>query len=50
IKQAKTLLRSSSLNISQISEACGFGTMTHFERIFKRITGYSPLKYRKTVK
>jgi len=49
IKQAKSLLKNSSLSISQIYEACGFETMTHFERIFKSITGYSPLKYRKSV-
>lgn len=47
IKQAQFLLRNDNKNISQVFEACGFGTMTHFERIFKRITGYSPLKYRK---
>ncbi|MDD4297453.1 MAG: AraC family transcriptional regulator [Ruminiclostridium sp.] len=47
IKQAKHLLKNSSLNVSQIFEECGFGTMTHFERIFKKMTGYSPLKYRR---
>lgn len=47
IKHAQYLLRNERMNVSQVFEACGFGTMTHFERIFKRIAGYSPLKYRK---
>jgi YesN/AraC family two-component response regulator len=47
IKHAQLLLRNENANVSSVFEACGFGTMTHFERIFKRITGYSPLKYRK---
>ena len=34
-KAGQVLLKNSSLSISQIYEACGFETMTHFERIFK---------------
>jgi len=47
VKQAQHLLRTEKMNVSQIFEACGFGTMTHFERIFKKVTGSSPLAYRK---
>lgn len=46
-KEACKLLVNSRLNITQISEKIGYESITHFGRIFKSITGLSPLKYRK---
>ncbi|MCD7962936.1 MAG: AraC family transcriptional regulator [Rikenellaceae bacterium] len=40
------LLLLKDMNISQICIECGFETVSHFNRIFKRITGYSPTTYR----
>ncbi|MEC0168226.1 helix-turn-helix domain-containing protein [Paenibacillus graminis] len=48
IKEARTLLVGTGLKVSQIAEKIGFDNMTHFGRVFKEITGLSPLKYRQT--
>lgn len=47
IMEAKKLLTSSNMSIMQISEAVGFKSNTHFGRVFKRITGLAPMKYKK---
>ncbi|OXM85442.1 AraC family transcriptional regulator [Paenibacillus rigui] len=47
IKEAKKLLERSSMKVSLISKKVGFGSVTHFGRVFKSITGYAPLYYRK---
>lgn len=47
IKEAKKLLETSDLKVKQISKKVGFGSVTHFGRVFKSITGYAPLYYRK---
>ncbi|MFI2856207.1 AraC family transcriptional regulator [Paenibacillus sp. JSM ZJ436] len=41
------LLLSSDLPVTEIGFAAGFGTMTHFERLFKRRYGCSPRQFRK---
>lgn len=41
------LLLSNSMDISQLSMECGFNTVSHFNRIFKRITNLTPSEYRK---
>ncbi len=46
IMHACTLLKSGSLNVTAISEACGFGSITQFGRCFRSLTGKSPLEYR----
>ncbi|WP_256760626.1 AraC family transcriptional regulator [Cohnella sp. WQ 127256] len=46
VKEARTLLESSQLSISDIAESVGYGNLTHFGRTFKSVTGFSPLKYR----
>ncbi|MNO21230.1 Arabinose operon regulatory protein [compost metagenome] len=48
IKEARALLVGTGLKVSQIAEKIGFDNMTHFGRVFKEITGLSPLKYRQT--
>ena len=41
------LLKTESLPISDISERCGFKTVTYFNRVFRNATGMSPSEYRK---
>jgi len=47
IGKARNLLINTSLQIKQISDACGFENHFYFSRIFKRRTNLSPLSYRK---
>jgi YesN/AraC family two-component response regulator len=47
IKEAKKLLEQSSLKVNKIAERVGFGSITHFGRVFRQITGHAPLYYRK---
>lgn len=44
--QARTLLSSSELNVTEISLRCGFGSVAAFSRSFKRELGLSPSEYR----
>ena len=41
----KILSNSHSKNILQIALSLGFGSITHFERVFKEITKYSPTQF-----
>lgn len=47
IKRAQYLLTHSAYNISEIAENVGYDSLTYFERVFKKYTETSPLKYRK---
>lgn len=47
MNRAKYLLENSDDPISYISEACGFDSFSHFQVLFKKLTGFSPAKYRK---
>lgn len=47
IKEAQRLLETTRLNMSDIAEKTGYESTAHFGRVFKEITGISPLKYRK---
>ncbi|WP_099470032.1 AraC family transcriptional regulator [Konateibacter massiliensis] len=47
VKEAIKLLENTSLKVYTIAERVGFGSITHFGRIFREITGHSPLYYRK---
>lgn len=44
---AKNLLENTSTRIARIGEETGFTTTTHFSRIFKQGTGFSPQQYRR---
>ena len=46
ILDAKALLKSTNMNIQQISYELNFATPSHFGRYFKHYTGVSPLQYR----
>jgi len=47
IKEAQSLLRDSLMTVTEIAAHVGYGSQTHFGRIFRRIMGTSPLEYRK---
>ncbi|WP_214630220.1 AraC family transcriptional regulator [Paenibacillus agaridevorans] len=47
IKEAKKLLELSSLKVNAIARKVGFGSVTHFGRVFKEVTGHAPLYYRR---
>lgn len=46
IERAKNLLLNPNLRISEIAYEIGFQSLTHFNRVFKRIVGQSPTEYR----
>ncbi|AHM68034.1 AraC-like DNA-binding protein/mannose-6-phosphate isomerase-like protein (cupin superfamily) [Paenibacillus jamilae] len=50
VRAAQTRLRTTKDKIQHIAEDVGFGHASHFNKIFKKITGLSPLQYRKQVR
>lgn len=46
IEKAKNLLMNPNLRISEIAYEIGFQSLTHFNRVFKKIIGQSPTEYR----
>lgn len=47
IRHASSLLRLSTLSISEIAYACGFEDSNYFSRQFHKTMGYSPKEYRR---
>lgn len=47
VAKAKLLMESTSTPLSQISISCGFADQAHFSRIFSRIVGSSPNRWRR---
>ena len=47
-REAQKLLKETRLSVTEISEKVGFENLTHFGRVFKKITGVSPSIYRKS--
>lgn len=47
IERAKRMLAYTDASLQQVSDRCGFGTMYHLCRIFRRETGQTPMGYRK---
>lgn len=47
INQAKVLITSSALSLTQISQECGFCDQAHFCHLFSRSEGVNPLTWRK---
>ena len=50
IVMAEGMLRKESASVSEISEHCGFSSISYFCRVFKEETGKTPLEYRKGIK
>ena len=46
IEKAKNLLLNPNLRVSEIAFEIGFQSLTHFNRVFKRVVGQSPTEYR----
>ena len=46
IEKAKGLLAESSQTISEIAKVCGLGDPAHFCRLFKKMTGLTPMRWR----
>ena len=46
IEKAKNLLLNPNLRVSEIAYEVGFQSLTHFNRVFKKIIGQSPTQYR----
>jgi len=46
IEKAKNLLMNPNLRVSEIAYEVGFQSLTHFNRVFKKILGQSPTIYR----
>jgi AraC-like DNA-binding protein len=49
IGYACKLLLMEDISISQLSSQCGFETISHFNKTFKKNTGYVPSQYRKSL-
>ncbi len=49
IERAKNLLLNPNVRISEVAYDCGFLSLTHFNRIFKRVVGKSPTQYRQSL-
>lgn len=48
IKAAKKMLKNTDLNVSEVGFACGFNNLNYFLKMFKRITGLTPARFRKS--
>lgn len=48
IEESKKLLTNAKVNISDISGMVGYEDQSYFSKVFKKITGVSPLKYRQS--
>jgi transcriptional regulator GlxA family with amidase domain len=48
VRRAQRLLRTTELDTTRIAYACGFGTRRTFFRAYRRMTGDSPLMYRRS--
>lgn len=50
VKLATLMLKDTGLSVTEISERLGFSDVAHMNKMFKKITGYSPIQYRKSFK
>ncbi|MBL9173462.1 MAG: helix-turn-helix domain-containing protein [Verrucomicrobiales bacterium] len=46
IERAKNLLLNPNVRITEVAYEVGFQTLTHFNRVFRKVTGESPSSYR----
>jgi len=46
VEKAKELLTSTHQRVNEVAFACGFESIPHFNRVFKRLTGQTPSQYR----
>lgn len=48
IVMAKNLLRKERMSVTEISNRCGFSSISYFSRVFKQDTGMTPLQYKRS--
>lgn len=48
VERAKALLQDRRLRVNEVASAVGFGSIPHFNRMFKRVVGDSPSGFRNT--
>ena len=48
IRKSQQLLRDGKLSVTEIAAQAGFENLTYYERVFKKYTDTTPLKYRNT--
>lgn len=49
MQKARELLKTTNFKIYEIAEMVGYHSVEHFNRMFKKMNGISPLQYRKTM-
>ncbi len=49
MQRAKELLRDESMSIQEIAETVGYNDYFYFTKVFKKVVGISPSKYRKSI-
>ena len=49
LEKALSLLKSSSMTVTQISSCCGFNDANYFTRLFKKYTGKTPYSYKQNI-
>jgi YesN/AraC family two-component response regulator len=49
VAQAKALLANRYLRVSEIAYTVGFNDMSHFAKMFRKLVGYSPSEYRRSM-
>lgn len=47
VKEAERLLHETDWSVTQVSEHCGFENFSHFGKVFKKLSGFSPRTFRK---
>ena len=46
LNKARTLLKNRNMTVESISEAVGYQNVEHFNRLFKKAYGITPVQYR----
>jgi AraC-like DNA-binding protein len=49
-EKAKNLLLNPHLRVSEMAYTVGFQSLTHFNRVFRKLTGESPTDFREKLK
>jgi AraC-like DNA-binding protein len=50
VERAKTLLLDPNKRVSEVAYEAGFGSLTHFNRVFRKVAGKSPTDYRESLR
>lgn len=50
VRHAETLLVGSDLPIGDVASECGFATIQHFSRVFREVSGQTPIEFRRSTR